>query len=129
MSECGVLKQVLMNNNIHLLNEWVYYNCTCDTCFHKNKEIIISQDIYKKSLESKYKAIVAKEDVIMKVKINESMKEKMLSYKMKNSILGILMDTEFSEIKSNYWILHAIDYVNTKYQGTVKNTSENVQYI
>ena len=115
MTECNVLKTILKLNDINLINEWVYHNCTCETCSHKSREILIAQDIYKKNLETKYKSLVNQENVIMKVKINETMKNKIINYQMKNSILDILIESKYSKLKSNYWIQHAINFVNNKY--------------
>lgn len=116
MTECNFLQELLIIEDIHLLNQWIQFDCDCTTCHNKMEEIIIAQDIYKKHEEQKIRSIISQEDIIMKVKINDTMKKKISNYMMKKKLLDILMNSKYKNLKSNYWIKHAINFIQNKYR-------------
>ena len=116
MTECKFLQELLIIEDINLLNEWIHFDCNCVTCRNKMEEIIIAQDIYKKHEVQKIRSKISQEDIIMKVKINETMKEKISNYMMKKKLLDILMNSKYKKLKSNYWIQHAINFIQNKYR-------------
>jgi hypothetical protein len=115
MTECIFLQKILRIGDIHLLNKWIQFDCKCETCYNKMEEIIISQDIYEKYERHKIKTEISQEDIIMKVNINDTMKEKISNYMMKDKLLDILITHKYKKLKSKYWITHAINFIENKY--------------